>query len=262
MNGMKPILLVVKPDDHYMDAVAIKARDKGLIDGVRVADATAESFADAIGRLDKGNLIIAKGMLETADFLRLILKYNGKELIAGGADGFLSHCYILQKKGSRPLLMTDIAILIAPDAEQKLKIARNAADMARTILGVKRPVVSILTPSGKYNPAIKSSVDGDYIIRQMSGDMAEVRLDQMDTAVSNEARKAKGLGGGTADILLADNLDSGNSVAKVFTMVAGYDAAGLVCGTTVPVALNSRADSVRSKLLSIKYAANMLWRQK
>jgi phosphotransacetylase len=264
MKMNAPILLAVEADDHYIEQVAARAADKGLISGVRVSHANAEAFAAAIGRLDKSNLIIAKGMLETADFLRLILKYNDKELIAGGAAGFLSHCTILSKKlnwfyREKPLVLTDAAINIQPDAAQKVKIVKNAIDLTRRLFGKKRHVVSILTPAGKLNPAIKSSVDGDFVIRELAGENAEIRLDQLDTALSADARAAKGLpAGGTADILLADNLDSGNEIYKLHTIRAGYLAAGIVCGANIPIVLNSRADAPRSKLLSIKYAAKML----
>jgi phosphate butyryltransferase len=262
----KPILLVVAPDDHYIESVAERAGKDGLIGGFRVARADSESFADALSRLDKGNLIIAKGMLETADFLRLILKYNDKELIADGGTGFLSHCTIFVKKGifrrSRPIILTDAAINIDPDAEKKVKIVKNAIDLARRLLGISRPVASILTPAGKLNPAISSSVDGDRVIRRLAAESAEIRLDQMDTAIDAGARAVKKLAGGPADILLADRLDDGNNIYKLYTNIGGYDAAGLVCGAAVPVVLNSRSDSARSKLLSIEYAVRLLGRQK
>jgi hypothetical protein len=286
----KPILLIIEADDegaahesHYLESVAAPARDRGLIGDVRVARANAESFSDALGRLDKNNLIIAKGMVETEDFARLILKYNNKELIAGGKDGLLSHCTIILKEQEpprprgradaadeaapqeeepqeqeRPLILADAAINITPDAGQKVKIVKNAIDLARLLFDVERPVVSILTPSGKLNPKIQSSVDGDCVIRQLKNENAEIRLDQMDTAIDAESRAAKKLPGGTADILLVDNLDVGNIIYKMYTKVGKYDAAGLVCGSAVPIVLNSRADSPRSKILSIEYALRLM----
>lgn len=258
----KPLLLVVEPDQHYILHVAKVAKAKGMIsDFISVG---RDNFDDVLGALDKNNLIIAKGMLETADFLRPILKYNNKELIQNDEDGIglLSHCFILWKKtmlkSYKPLIITDAAVNIAPTAEQKAKIVRVAISLAHKLLGISRPVVSILTPSGKLNPAIQSSVDGDLVIQELADKNAEIRLDQMDTAISMDARHIKHLSGDTADILLADNLDSGNNIFKLYTMNGGYSAAGLVCGTTVPVILNSRSDAPKSKLLSIKMALSMI----
>jgi phosphotransacetylase len=254
-------LLVVAPDNHYIDDVASRAGARGIIGAARVCQGNAESFAAAIGRLDKGNLIIAKGMIETADFLRLILGYNNKELL--GPDRFISHCFIMRRRDfwrrlSRPLIITDASINIAPDADKKAQIARNAIRVARDMLGIKRPVVSFLTAAGKLNPAIKSSVDADAAMKILAGEDADFRMDQMDTAVSAAARRVKGLSGRPADILVVDDIDVGNPLFKTFTTEAGYDAAGVVCGTSVPVVLNSRADSAASKILSIKYAAGMM----
>jgi phosphate butyryltransferase len=258
----KPLLLVVEPDEHYISHVAKTAKTRGLIsDFIPV---TRDKFAEVLDKLDKTKLIIAKGMLETADFLRPILKYNDKELIRKDENGvgLLSHCFILWKKrmfkSYKPLIITDAAMNIAPTAEQKVKIAQVAISLARKLLGVARPVVSILTPSGKLNPAIKSSVDGDFVIQNLANENAEIRLDQMDTAISMDARRIKHLNGGVADILLAETLDSGNNIFKLYTMSGGYSAAGLVCGTTVPVILNSRSDTPKSKLLSIKMASRLM----
>jgi phosphotransacetylase len=256
-------LLLVGFDEYYMNHIAAKAIDKGLVGEIKVAEATQESFANAMKFVDKNNLIIAKGMVETADFLRLILKYNDKELITGGKDGFLSHCEVLIKgkwslRKEKPLLLTDTGLNIAPNAEEKVRIVKNAIDFMRRALGVKRPVVSILTASGKYNPAVKSSVDGQHVIESLKDENAEIRLDQVDTAIDIAARRAKKLGGGLADILLVPDIESGQIGYKFGTKKAGYDAIGFLCGTTVPVALSSRADSARSKLQSIKYAVKML----
>ena len=254
----KTTLLIVEPDEHYISHVAKPALKKGLIsDFITV---TRDEFAAALDRLDRTRLVIAKGMLETADFLRPILKYSDKALISGGKDGFLSHCTVLLKRKlfgwTRPLILTDAAINIAPAAEQKVRIVQNALNMARKMLEIAKPIVSILTPAGKLNPAIQSSVDGDFVAHALPDE--NIRLDQMDTALSADARAAKKLSGGIADILLADNLDSGNNIYKLHTMRGGYLAAGIVCGTTVPVILNSRSDESTSKLLSLKFAIKLL----
>ncbi len=55
---------------------------------------------------------------------------------------------------------------------------------------------------------------------------------------------------GEADILLVPDLEAGNMLAKQLQYLAGADAAGIVCGTRVPIVLTSRADSVRTRLAS------------
>jgi phosphate butyryltransferase len=278
-RNVGPVLLVVEPDSHYIKYVSNRALGRGLIGRVVVADRTdfndklaglreARPAVAADGARSGRGIIIAKGMIETADFLRLVLRYNDKELIAGGADGFLSHCAILIRKmqwllgREKPIILTDAALNIAPDAEQKIRIVKNAVDLARRALGVGRPVVAVLTAAGKYNAADGASVDGQHVIDSLGDENAEIRLDQVDTAVDAESRRIKKLDGGAADILLADRIIAGQAVYKMATKKAWYEAVGFLCGTTVPVALTSRGDSARSKLLSIEYAARMLGAQR
>ena len=55
---------------------------------------------------------------------------------------------------------------------------------------------------------------------------------------------------GVADILLVPDLESGNMMAKQLTYLAGADSAGIVLGARVPIVLTSRADNVRTRLVS------------
>ena len=263
----KPTLLVISPDKHYMKTVANPAVSKDYVARVVTTDGTAGDFAEKMAGLDKSHLIIAKGMLETADFLRLILKYDNKSLIIGKDGGFLSHTAMFVKPGplgyrGRPLILTDAAINIAPSAVQKIKMIKGTQAMFACLFGNANPTISILTPSGKFNPAIQSSIDGQKIIDEMqwAGGLSDmnIRLDQLDTAISAEARRVKGLPGDIADVLVVDTLDAGNAIWKMHTIRGGYIAAGFVLGATVPIVLNSRADSPRSKLLSIKMADKLV----
>jgi phosphotransacetylase len=256
------ILLVVGPDEHYEETVSRPAVRRGLVSAARSCLPSPESFAAALGAADKSRLILAKGMLETADFLRLILSYNDKELLVRGADGkgFLSHSVILERPvgPSARRILSDAAIHIAPDAAAKARIAKNAIGLARAVFGNARPIVSMLTPQGKLNDKIQSSIDGDFVIRALDGENAEIRLDQLDTAISADARRVKNLPGGAADVLICSDLGEGNSIWKCHTQLAGYLAAGLVCGAAVPIVLNSRADAAESKLLAVEYAAKLM----
>ena len=268
----KSILLVVCPDDHYIKEVAEPAVRRGLVGEFRcVWTKDQEAFDKTMGFLsdDRDRIVIAKGMIETADFLRLIIRHkvDGEKVLIG-PDGYLSHCFVMSKKPGwwaprgRPVIIADCAVAIAPGPEEKAKIAANAIDLARRLLKKKRPVVSFLTPQGKLNPDIKSSVDATAAmgILAASDTDAEMRLDQADTALRIAARKIKKLAGGPADILIVSGLDEGNTAFKIFTGEAGWDAGGLVCGSRVPVLINSRSDDPKSKILALDYACRLLQR--
>jgi len=258
------VLLAVAPDKRYMSQVAWCAQKMGLVDEVRASDATMESFTASLDAISKDDdVIIAKGMVETTPFMRLCLGYGDKKLIKDGRDGFVSHCFVLEKFGiwpwrKRPRILTDAAVNIDPTPAQKARIAQNAVDFARDILGIKRPMISMLTAAGVWNPKIQSSIDALWVIESGGLENADARLDQFDTAVSVAARRVKKLAGGPADIMLVPDLDAGNPLLKAHTIHGGFRAAGLVLGFTVPVVLNSRFDCARSKLLSIKYAKKLI----
>ena len=75
----------------------------------------------------------------------------------------------------------------------------------------------------------------------------------MDNAISPEAAKIKGIRSpvaGRAQILVVPDLEAGNMLAKNLIFLAEADAAGIVLGASVPIILNGRADSVRTRMAS------------
>ena len=80
----------------------------------------------------------------------------------------------------------------------------------------------------------------------------------LDNAISMEAAKIKGIESpvaGQADILVVPDLEAGNMLAKNLSFLAGADAAGIVLGARVPIILTSRADSLRTRMVSCAVAA-------
>jgi phosphotransacetylase len=74
-----------------------------------------------------------------------------------------------------------------------------------------------------------------------------------DNAISIDAARSKKINSavaGKADVLLVPNLEAGNMLAKQLQYLSGADAAGIVLGARVPIILTSRADNVRTRLVS------------
>lgn len=248
---MKKILVVVNPVEGY-EKVFETAIEKGFVD--EVVKTTPEKFeSDLEIVFQNGNLpIFMKGLIETADFMRLILKR--KDLYNPGT--LLSHCGLFDGR----IILTDAALNLNPDAESKLKILENAIYFYKKLNPGKTeiPKISALTPAGKLNPKIQSSVDAVYLSEKLKNH-AEVVLDQLDTALSDKAATIKGHGKSRpADIILCHDLDSGNILYKAFTLLAGYSVAGLIIGANYPICLTSRADTYESKLKSIECASKVL----
>ena len=152
--------------------------------------------------------------------------------------------------------MINWSINIAPTLEDKVDIAQNAIDLART-LGVEEPKVAILAAVETVNPRMPATLDAAALCKmadrgQITGGVLDGPL-AFDNAISEEAAKTKKIVSpvaGRADILLVPDLESGNMVAKQLQYLAGADSAGIVLGTRVPIVLTSRADSVRTRLAS------------
>jgi phosphate acetyltransferase len=82
-----------------------------------------------------------------------------------------------------------------------------------------------------------------------------------DNAINKQAAEEKGIispVAGDADILLVPDIESGNILAKQLTFFGHADAAGIVLGARVPIMLFSRADSIRTKLLSCALAVKLV----
>ena len=173
----------------------------------------------------------------------------------------MSHVFAIDVP-SRPrlLFITDAAINIAPDLDAKADICRNAIDLVR-LLGVEVPKVAILSAVETVDGKLPSTIDAAALCKmadrgQITGGILDGPL-AFDNAVSAEAVKAKGIVSpvaGQADILVVPGLEAGNMLAKQLQYLAGAESAGIVVGARVPIALTSRADSVRSRLVSAAIA--------
>lgn len=173
----------------------------------------------------------------------------------------ISHVFIMDTPAyARTLLITDAAINIAPELEDKVHIVQNAIDLAHA-LGIPEPKVALLSAVETVNPKIKSTLDAAALCKmadrgQITGGILDGPL-AFDTAVSEKAAKIKKLVSpvtGKADILVVPDLESGNMLAKQLEYLGGAQLAGIVLGARVPTILTSRADSAETRLTSCAVA--------
>lgn len=204
--------------------------------------------------------ILMKGLIHTADILRAVL--NRDTGIRG--DGILSHVSVLYSPSrNRRLFLTDIAMVMYPDLEQKVNLINNAVLFARH-MGVDTPRVAPLCAVETLNPKMPATVDADAL-RQMNerGEIANCIISgpiSFDIAVSKSAATAKGYTGsihGDADILLFDNIEAGNNTIKAMVQFSDWIFGGVIVGARAPIIINSRSDSDTSKLFSIACACTM-----
>jgi len=285
-RGKKVSRLVVAAaeDDLVLDAVRDAMKEKIIVpvlvgntvkikeiaskigmplDGVEIVDekdpVTASRIAVRFIRENKADVMM-KGLVGTADLLRAILdKENG---LRKGET--ISHVALFETKGYHKVFaVTDAALMPAPTFAQKVDMIHNAVEVFHR-LGIKEPKVAVLCAAETVSEKIEASVHAAMLTMmnrrgQIKGCIVDGPL-ALDNAVSKEAcehKKIKSDVGGDADILVCPDIEAANILYKALNFIAGATAAGVLMGAKVPVVLTSRADSDRSKLLSIALAAAM-----
>ncbi len=231
------------------------------ISGIPIVEAEDDeaAAAQAAAMAGHGELqALMKGSLHTDTFLHAIMK---KE--SGLRTGrLLSHCALIYSPDyGRRIILTDAAINIAPDLDQKCDICQNAIIFARAV-GIVTPKVAVLSAVETVEAKMPSTVDAAALAKmadrgQIVGGIVDGPLD-LDAAVSPDVVRIKHIHSrvaGQADILLAANIEAGNAMYKEFLFMDGAQAADCVMGARVPIILTSRADSPDTRTYSAAVAA-------
>lgn len=175
----------------------------------------------------------------------------------------LSHSYVMDTAGYHKwLIITDAVVNIAPDLGAKADICRNACDVWRVLTTEDRmPKIAVLAAVEVINPKMQATLDAAALCKMAErGQITDCIIDgplAFDNAISKEAAAEKGIKSevaGDPDILLTPDIEAGNMMAKQMSFINKADAAGIVMGARVPVILASRADSLRTRLLSCALA--------
>lgn len=216
--------------------------------------------AKAVGMAASGKIdALMKGSLHTDELL---------EPVVATASGLrterrLSHVYVMDVASyPKPLFITDAVVNIAPDIATKKDICQNAITFWRALAHDKRdPKVAILAAVETVNPKMPATIDAAALCKmaergQITGGIVDGPL-ALDNAISKAAAVEKGIVSpvaGDADILVAPDIEAANMLAKQLTFLGHADAAGIVLGARVPIILTSRADNLRTRLLSCAMA--------
>jgi phosphotransacetylase len=278
-RGLKPMLTgVVHPCSAEALAGALVAAEAGLIVPVLFApEAELRKVAAAAELNLSGCRIVAtngpedsalkaaiaagarevqalmKGSLHTDVLLHAILQKEAN-LRTGR---LLSHCVMVSVPTyARRVVITDVALNIAPDTDQKRDICQNAIGFARA-LGIELPKVAVLAAVETVHTKMPASLDGAILAKmadrgQIVGGIVDGPLD-LDAAVDPAAARTKHISSpvaGAADVLVVPNIEAGNMIYKNLAFMADAQIAGLVVGARVPVVLTSRADTTAARRFS------------
>ncbi len=283
-KGVKKTIAIAAADDSHVLYAVHEARKANVADAIfvgnsenikRIAEETQIDIS-GIRIIDEPNQVLAarkavelitlgeaqilmKGLVSTADFLRAVLN---KE-VGLRTNNMLSHIGLFELPAYHKILaLTDAAQNIAPTFEEKISILNNSLACLHN-LGIAKPKVAVLAAVEVVNPKMETTIQAAMLTQMAKrGQIKNCIIDgplALDNIISKEACDHKGIHtevGGDADLVLCPNIEVGNALYKSFNYLAGGTIAGIILGAKAPIVLTSRADSNRSKFMSIALAAS------
>ncbi|MBB2482200.1 phosphate butyryltransferase [Bacillus sp. APMAM] len=201
--------------------------------------------------------VLMKGNVATSTILKEVLNRD----YGLRTSNVLSHIAVFEIPSyDRFILLTDAAMNIAPNLDQKEQIVQNAVKLAHAI-GIDNPKVAALAAVEVVNPSMQATIDAAALReRNINGSLSGCRIEgplALDIAVSKEAAMHKGIENdvaGAADILLVPNIETGNALYKSLIYFANAQVGAMIAGAAAPIVLTSRSDSAISKLRSLALA--------
>ena len=207
---------------------------------------------------------LVRGNTSTRNFLMPILdkKYNM-------VKGLVSEVALIKVPYyDKVMALSDVSVLINPSEGQRKKIVKNVVDTLNH-LGIQHPKVALLSLVEKPCFHMRDTVEAQNIVRshrlEPTSDCELVGPIPWDLIVSKEAARAKNYDCpycGEFDAVVMPNLIAANTVMKVLSMAPGVNSCGVLAGTRVPVAMESRSSSREQCFLALCVAAAMLKEEK
>ena len=256
-NGIiEPILI---GDERSIKTIAKKIKfDLENIQIINIED-NYEASKEAVRLIKNGEAeILMKGLVSTGILMKCVLdKERG---LRKGAT--LSHVALFETPFYHKLLgVTDAAMNVNPELETKIAIIKNAIEVFHGI-GNPNPKVAVVGSVETVNPKMEATMHAATISmmnyrKQITGCIIDGPL-AIDNAVSRKAAELKNITSdvaGDVDLILGPDIDGANILYKTLSFLGGASAAAVIMAARVPIVLTSRADSEKSKFLSISLAA-------
>lgn len=286
-EGRKRQVVVVCPDDDHTQQVICRALNDGIANfllvnvggqsvwskfvtdkfkdrvqtfGAADADDAANKGVELV-RQGRGDALM-KGRLNTDNLLRAVLNKEHGLMALGHV---LTHITVAEiPQYNRLLLFSDAAVIPAPTTEQFEAIVGYGSEVCRA-LGFETPRIALIHCTEKVSEKFPHTISYQ-IVKQKAAEnqFGPVLVDgpmDVKTACDAESGRIKGIASpvaGQADMLVFPDIQAGNTFYKTITLFAGARTAGMLCGTTRPVVVASRADSVESKYNSLLLACSLM----
>lgn len=272
---------VACPADSHTEEVIERAVSEGFAQFILIAAATAVTVAErlhaahpaetqliiatdvddasrkAVAEVRQGHAqVLMKGTVNTDNLLRAVLNKECGLLEKGRV---LTHIAVAQIPGlQRLLFFTDAAVIPYPTTEQFRAQIGYAADTFRRVTGKPTPHVALTHCTEKVSEKFPLTLSYEELKKDATkGIFGSIEVDgpmDVKTACDAESGAIKGIASpvvGNADILIFPDIEAGNTFYKAITLFAKATVAGMLAGTTAPVVVTSRADTVESKFYSL-----------
>lgn len=211
----------------------------------------------AVELVDRGKAdILMKGLVSTSTIMKAVLdKDKGLR-----TNKLISHAAVFEVDTyHKVFLLSDAAMIIAPDLEEKRSIIENTIELAKS-LDISKPKVGVLAANEKVSEKMEATVHAEKLKNMNTDGYIVDGPFALDNAISKESADIKGIKSevaGDVDILLAPNIETGNVLYKALSFLANAKTAGIILGAKAPIVLTSRADNEETKLNSIALAVLM-----
>jgi phosphotransacetylase/acyl dehydratase len=200
---------------------------------------------------------IMKGSIHTDELMEPMMHKETGLLTARR----MSHVFYVEATNYfKSLFISDAALNIRPNLQEKKDITQNAIDLFHA-LGFGIPKVAIVCAVETVNEKMQSTIDAAALSKMAErGDITGAIVDgplAFDNAISIESAREKHIKSevaGFADILIVPDIESGNMLYKEMTYLSGMEAAGMVMGARVPIILTSRGSHDISRKASCAMA--------
>ena len=233
---MKKILCFGDVSDKYKNAI-----EKAMKQCPDLAGWEAAPDSDELPSTND-ELILMKCDIHSDDFLRRIIAINKK--LMNGEKFYLTHCAVFKDKSGKraPFILTDAACVPYPDENQLTHIVENAISLFRQFIDKTRtPFVSLISAGGDSNIKIAPLLHDWYETHKNEFPENTLRVEQLDVALDAGVRTEKHLTGEIADIVVVDNINTGNAIFKSLSVVAGtFEPLCFLMGAKNTIILNSR----------------------
>ncbi len=253
----KFILVAVEQNAAVAERLHTKYPDRtAIILATDVDDASRKAVAEVRqGRAQ----VLMKGTVNTDNLLRAVLNKECGLLEKGHV---LTHIAVAEIPGlQRLLFFTDAAVIPYPTTEQFHAQLGYIADTYRSVTGNDCPRVALTHCTEKVSEKFPLTLSYEELKKEArEGAFGSIEVDgpmDVKTACDAESGAIKGIASpvvGNADILIFPDIEAGNTFYKAITLFAKATVAGMLAGTTAPVVVTSRADTVESKFYSLATA--------